>query len=87
MRTRTSNGRNQASAFRDFGIYGTYAPDMRYRQEQVDAEIGHPTPIIPRRFREWFGTALVRLGTRIGAQERIGVDRQEMGSVSVAPHM
>lgn len=42
MRTRTSNGRNQASAFRDFGIYGTYAPDMRYRQEQVDAEIGHP---------------------------------------------
>ena len=86
---RTNNGRNQTGAFRDFGMYGTYAGDMRYRQERLDAEVEvrEATPIIPRGFREWFGTALVRLGMRIEARERIGADRQEIGSVSVAPHM
>ena len=86
---RMSNGRNQTSAFRDFGMYGTYAADMRYRQERIDGETSHPSPIIPYQVREWLGTALIRLGTRIDGGGRMRADRrtepQPMASTSMLP--
>jgi len=86
---RTSNGRNQAGAFRDFGMYGTYAADMRYRQERLDAEVGRANPIVSRGFREWIGKALIRLGTRIEEGGRMCAELRDnepaMVSASIAP--
>lgn len=86
---RTNNGRNQTGAFQDFGMYGTYAADMRYRQERLDAEIGRANPTVPRGFRELIGTALIRLGTRIEEGGRMYADRRgnepAMVSASIAP--
>ncbi len=63
----TGNGGNRENTIRDFAIYGTYAADIRFRQERIHADImrSHRRSRYPGKMREWLGTALVRIGTRL----------------------